>query len=139
MTEMTGTVADLRQNDYVDEIGGLNPDSGITYRRNTVGALVHSITQRDATYDEEMAWRLSGLPGISVRTADRIASRPQHATINFLGRGDVALLAEAPVKFRRKDEAVAAATGERHTWRCPDSSQRINIEISFSAAARRNR
>jgi hypothetical protein len=101
MIEMTGTVADLRQNDYVDEVGGLNPITGITYRRNTVGALVHSITQRDATYDEEMAWRLSALPGISLNAADRMASRPQHATINFLSRGDFALLADAPVRFRR--------------------------------------
>jgi hypothetical protein len=39
----------------------------------------------------------------------------------------------------RKDKTAAESTGERHTWRCPDSSQRVNIEMSFSAAGRRNR
>jgi hypothetical protein len=95
MIEMTGVIADLVQGDYVDEVGGEG------YKRSRVGAIVHSITQRDATYDEEMAWRLSALPGISARKADRIASRPQHATINFLSMGDFALLADVPVKFRR--------------------------------------
>jgi hypothetical protein len=95
MIEMTGFVGELQLHDFVDEIGGDG------WKRFRVGKLVHRVDQRDLTYDEEMAWRLQTLPGVGPRRANRAATTPAHARIEWTDGSHNALLADCPVKFRR--------------------------------------
>lgn len=95
MIEMTGTVADLRPQDYVDTLGG-----GV-YRRSRVGALVHRVEHKPGSFDEDRMWRLLALPGFTARKAERSATTPQHATVEFLTVGTLHLLSDVPVQFRR--------------------------------------
>ena len=75
MVEMTGTVADLRPQDYVDMIGGEG------FKRYRVGALVHKITD--------------GLVGLTTGKPGRV--------IDFMGinMGNVGFDPACPVQFRR--------------------------------------
>lgn len=72
MIEMTGTVADLCEQDYIDEIGGQG------FKRFTIGALVHRITD-----------------GVSLSTGE------PGRNLDLNGRGVVGLFTCCPVKFRR--------------------------------------
>lgn len=87
MIEMTGTVADLREQDYVDEIGGG------TFKRYRVGALIHQL-QKDAT-------------GIRFGRS-RVTIRRGQVGVDFLAIGTFALAPECPVKFRRFADLIAA-------------------------------
>lgn len=103
MIEMTGTIADLRQGDYVDTLGGGK------WKRVAVGAIIHKITHVEGSFNEELAWQLSGIAGVSARKADRLATRPEHATIEFLGKGTHSMHSSAPANFRRFADAEATA------------------------------
>lgn len=95
MTEIQGYVCDLRPQDYVDTIGGEG------YRLTRVAALVHSCTQLDVEFRDEIAWRLVDL-GVSGRRASAAAFRPAHAEITFIGSSEThRFLAEVPCSFRR--------------------------------------
>jgi hypothetical protein len=100
MIEMTGTLADLQSQDYVDEIGGVSPTTGINYRRNTVGRLVHRIQFEGVWYSERIADVLLNA-GVSYRKAEAAATRPAHANVEFLGLGQMPLHLDVPVRFRR--------------------------------------
>jgi hypothetical protein len=94
MIELTGVVADLLPQDYVDEIGG-GP-----YKRMLVGKLVHTLEQREHEFSEKQMDLALAL-GYSLRGAERVAERPAHAKITWVSGGSNHLLADVPVKFRR--------------------------------------
>lgn len=75
MIELTGTMADVRVGDYVDEIG-----DGVRYARIAVAALLHKIEPR---------YQVT-LGGVREVTA-----------FEFLGKGTHGVKLDAPVRFRR--------------------------------------
>jgi hypothetical protein len=75
MIEMTGTVADLREGDYVDSVG-----DGVIYRKINVRAILHKI---------------------HTRYGIRRGSVVEVETLEFLALGEHRFRSDAVVHFRR--------------------------------------
>jgi len=79
--EMTGTVSDLRPQDYVDTLG-----DGVRFKRYQVGALVESVQ--------------TGQQGFKFGRT-RVTVFPGQVAVSFLTKGEHAFDPSYPVKFRR--------------------------------------
>lgn len=108
MIEMSGFVTDLKEQDYLDVVGGDG------YRRYTVGRLIHKIEHHEDDWDSERAWVLVEKLGMSGKKAANVAFTPAYAAVTFVDGGVINLRAEVPVTFRRFADSVAT-TDERIT------------------------